>query len=130
MTEENRKEALEKERFIHLTTRGRKSGQPQTVELLFAYQDGEIYLMARAGDGAGTQWYRNLQADGSATAEIGGFVWKVEAQPVEDEAGTLERARALFREKYGEDAVRSMYEGTPRLPVRLRVLETADSAAS
>jgi deazaflavin-dependent oxidoreductase (nitroreductase family) len=127
MTERNQKEALERERFVHLTTRGRKSGQPRTVELLFAYEDGELYLMARAGDGAGTQWYRNLRADGSATAEIGGFVWKVQAQPVGDEASALEKARLLFRQKYGEEAVHSMYESTSRLPVKLRVLESASS---
>lgn len=130
MTERKQEEALDKERFVHLTTRGRKSGQPRTVELLFAYEDGEIYLMARAGEGAGTQWYRNLQADGSATAEIGGFVWKVEAQPVGDEASALEKARALFRQKYGAEAVHSMYESTPRLPVKLRLLENTDSPAS
>ncbi|HYC01067.1 MAG TPA: nitroreductase family deazaflavin-dependent oxidoreductase [Candidatus Limnocylindrales bacterium] len=55
-----------------LTTKGRKSGQPRTCPLTYFEDDGRYVLIAsNGGNDRHPAWYLNLQADPTATVDIG-----------------------------------------------------------
>ena len=110
---------LEQVEAIDLITQGRRTGRPHRVELWFVYRDRAIYVMAHArSHGRGTDWYQNLAADPHVAVEAGGRRWEGIAEPLPPEWVPVITGR--FREKYGAATVRRWYEGTPRLPVRIR----------
>jgi hypothetical protein len=51
--------ALERDRTIDITTRGRQSGEPQRIEIWFHNLDGRLYITGLPGR---RDWYANLQA--------------------------------------------------------------------
>jgi len=120
---------------LELVTTGRVSGQPHTVRLRFAYEDGVVWL--RTGERAsapnasgvhrGTQsdrtadWLRNLEHDPQARIRIGDAEMPVRYEPSVDTAADLRRAVELLREKYGAEWVGDWYLDAGRIPVRLRV---------
>ncbi len=55
--------------FAYLTTTGRRSGQAHRIEIWFAIENDAIFLMAGGRDRS--DWVRNLQANPSATIELG-----------------------------------------------------------
>lgn len=48
------------EKYIYITTRGRRTGNPHTVELWFAIAGGKIYL---SHEGKYTDWIQNIIKD-------------------------------------------------------------------
>lgn len=74
-----------------LTTTGRKSGKARTTPLLYV-EDGGRYVIVASVGGAPKHpaWYLNLQADPSATIEVGGRSLAVRAETAEEPE---ERAR-------------------------------------
>jgi len=73
--------------FADLTTIGRTSGLPRTVEMWFAVRDGVVYLLA--GGGQRAHWVRNIVADPTVRFRVGdrGLVGRgrVVTDPAEDE---------------------------------------------
>ena len=59
---------LKNEKFIFLTTKGRKTGKMHVVELWFANANDRIYL---SHEGAFTDWMKNIEKDGSVKMKIG-----------------------------------------------------------
>ena len=59
MTEEV-KNALEHDLTIDITTRGRRSGQPQRIEMWFHAVDGRVFITGLPGT---RDWYANMLAD-------------------------------------------------------------------
>jgi deazaflavin-dependent oxidoreductase (nitroreductase family) len=55
--------------FAYLTTSGRRSGRPHTVEIWFALDDGTVYLLSGGGDRS--DWVRNLRANPRVSIRIG-----------------------------------------------------------
>jgi deazaflavin-dependent oxidoreductase (nitroreductase family) len=83
--------------FCYLTTRGRVSGKPHRIEIWFAGAGGTLYLLA--GDGARSDWVRNLIADPSTTVQIGSVTLPAVARVVDDTAEAA-TARRLVAQKY------------------------------
>ena len=107
---------------LHLTTTGRSSGLPRRVELWFAYSEGCICLLAGSTeDGRPNNWYRNLQANPSASVEIGDLTLSVTMEPVEDPDSERAAIRGLFLAKFGQDIMDRFYNREGLIPVRLRV---------
>ena len=52
--------ALRRGGLIDITTRGRRTGEPRRIELVFFDFDGRLYISGRPGRRG---WYANLQAD-------------------------------------------------------------------
>ncbi len=102
---------------LDLTTTGRTSGRPRTVELWFAYTSGYLYFLT-----SDTHWRRNLSAHPEAEVRIKRRSFKARLEPAADETAAKAQAMALFRAKYGDDVMRQWYEGRDHVPVRLRVL--------
>lgn len=55
--------------FLYLTTRGRKSGQPRTIEIWFVERQGRYYLVAENRERA--QWVQNLLAEPAVELSVG-----------------------------------------------------------
>ena len=55
--------------FCYLTTVGRVSGRPHTIEIWFALQGPTLYLLSGGGDRS--DWVRNLSARPAVTVRIG-----------------------------------------------------------
>ena len=87
--------------FCYLTSTGRVSGRPHTIEIWFALEDHTLYLLSGGGDRS--DWVRNLLARPEVTVRLGrrdadglaGRARLVEAGSVEDEL-----ARRLVTAKY------------------------------
>ena len=58
--------------MLLLTTKGRSSGKPHTVPLMYI-EDGDRKLLVASfgGDDRDPQWFKNLMASGEATIEVG-----------------------------------------------------------
>ena len=55
--------------FCYLTTTGRVSGRPHTIEIWFALEEQTLYLLSGGGDRS--DWVRNLRASPEVTVRIG-----------------------------------------------------------
>ncbi|MBI2887344.1 MAG: nitroreductase family deazaflavin-dependent oxidoreductase [Chloroflexi bacterium] len=109
---------LQETEYLYLTTTGRATGLRRRVELWYALEQGQVYLLAGAREhGGGSNWYRNGLADPRVEVEIGGGRWQGAFEPLGE--GETERLLALFHRKYGEVTVRRWYRGVTRFPVRV-----------
>jgi deazaflavin-dependent oxidoreductase (nitroreductase family) len=89
--------ALADEDFCYLTTPGRVTGRPHTIEIWFAL-DGEVLYMLSGGRD-GSDWVKNLQRTPEVTVRIANERFEGHARVVED-AKEDELARRLLIEKY------------------------------
>lgn len=70
--------------MVLLTTTGRKSGEPRTVPLVYLDDDGIVTVFgSKGGAPSHPDWYLNLQADPTATVELGEDSFQATAQFVE-----------------------------------------------
>jgi deazaflavin-dependent oxidoreductase (nitroreductase family) len=90
---------IKNEKFVYLTTKGRKSGKDHVVELWFALVNGKVYL---SHEGEHTDWIKNLLKDTNVKLKIGGVSLTGEAKiaPAES-AERQEGMRALYGKYYG-----------------------------
>jgi deazaflavin-dependent oxidoreductase (nitroreductase family) len=72
--------------MLLLTTRGRRTGTPHTVPLLYL-RDGEALVVIASWGGRPNHphWYLNLEADAQANVQVLGKTWDVTAAPMEAE---------------------------------------------
>jgi deazaflavin-dependent oxidoreductase (nitroreductase family) len=91
-------DALADDDFCYLTTTGRRTGAPHTIEIWFGVDRGVVYLMG--GGRERSDWVRNLMAHPHVQVRIRDRVWDADARVVV--AGTDEdaRVRPLLRDKY------------------------------
>jgi len=92
--------SFDREQYLYLTTRGRKSGLPREIEIWFTYRDGCFYLIAEYPT---SNWLQNLQAYPDAQVRVGEDKFAARARMVSPATEPeLHRAVAeLSREKYG-----------------------------
>ena len=88
------------ESYCYLTTTGRVTGDPHTIEIWFDMTDdgAELYLLS--GGGARSDWVKNLRADPSVSVRIG-------SRQAEEHAGVARVIEAGDE----DDAVRRMLAG-------------------
>ncbi len=85
------------EKFIHLTTTGRKTGKPHMVELWFAVNDGKVYL---SHEGEETDWMKNIKKNEEVAFEIGGKRFTGKARYLKDREEETWTAKVWLYEKY------------------------------
>ena|ERR1051326_1431725 len=88
------------ERHCYLTTKGRISGEPRTVEIWFGLSGRTIYILA--GDGAEANWVKNARKTPDVTIRIGSNAFAASARQITDKTEDA-LARRLLREKYAGD---------------------------
>ncbi len=87
------------EKYIYITTIGRRSGNPHTVELWFAASIGKIYL---SHEGPYTDWMKNILKDSQVEFRIGNIKFKGKTRIV-SEMETFEVGKhALYLKYYGK----------------------------
>lgn len=88
---------LSAEPFCYLTTRGRNTGRPHTIEIWFGVSADRIYMLS--GGGRRADWVRNLIAHPNVTVRISEREWPGKASVV-DNAEEEAMARRLLASKY------------------------------
>jgi deazaflavin-dependent oxidoreductase (nitroreductase family) len=90
----------EREDYLYLTTRGRRSGLPREIEIWFTHRDGRFYVIA---EHAGSHWVDNLQADSEVQVRIAGksFAARARIVPAQSEPELNRAVRQLSSNKYG-----------------------------
>ena len=91
------------ELFCYLTTTGRRTGAPHTIEIWFGRESDDaptLYLMAGARDRS--DWVRNLMAEPCVTVRIGDNELSATARVLDPDGDADEdaRARRLLLAKY------------------------------
>jgi deazaflavin-dependent oxidoreductase (nitroreductase family) len=90
-------EDLDREEFCYVTTVGRRSGKPHTIEIWFAARTNTLYILAGGGESA--DWVQNLVVDPSAVVRIGDRAYRGRGRIVtEPDESAL--ARELIPTKY------------------------------
>ena len=73
--------------FCYVTTKGRRSGSPHTIEIWFALRGDTVYVLSGGGDSS--DWVKNLREDPTVGLRIGGHdlicKGRVVEDPLEDE---------------------------------------------
>lgn len=83
--------------YCYLTTKGRRSGSPHTIEIWFALHGEAVYLLAGGGDGS--DWVKNVRSDPTVGLRLGDRDLICKGRLVGDpEEDAL--ARRLLLEKY------------------------------
>jgi len=91
---------FDRELYLYLTTRGRKSGRPREIEIWFTHRDRRFYLIAEYPT---SNWVQNLRANPTAQVRVAGQTFSANARVVTAEAEPeLHRTIAeLSSKKYG-----------------------------
>jgi deazaflavin-dependent oxidoreductase (nitroreductase family) len=101
--------------YCYITTTGRVSGHPHTIEIWFSLHEARVYVLAGGGDAS--DWVKNLRANPTVGFRLGDRDLITKAHVVEDaEEDAL--ARRLLLEKYGHRYQGDLDEwGRTALPV-------------
>ena len=91
--------ALADESFCYLTTIGRVTGSPHTIEIWFAIDQRTVYMLSGNGAGQRADWVKNLMRKSDVRIRIGEHEFSGQARLVSDETED-ELARRLLLEKY------------------------------
>ncbi|NOK62570.1 MAG: nitroreductase family deazaflavin-dependent oxidoreductase [Chloroflexi bacterium AL-W] len=94
--------ALANEDFCYLTTTGRISGRPHTIEIWFVMNDHTLYMLSGARDRA--DWVKNLQRRPAVTVRIDQQHFKGHARVIGDqEEDALARHLVVGKYQPGEN---------------------------
>jgi deazaflavin-dependent oxidoreductase (nitroreductase family) len=97
---------LADEQYCYLTTTGRRTGRPHTIEIWFGLAGRTLYMLSGAGsqmpDGTGARadWVRNLQREPQVEVRIGESVYQGTARVVPPGGEEDSLARRLLLDKY------------------------------
>ena len=94
--------------FCYVTTTGRRTAAPHTIEIWFGLESDSFYLLAEGREKA--DWVRNLKAEPTVTVRMQDTTFDAVAREVTD-ADEQDRARRMLAAKYQD-----WTEGTPMSP--------------
>ncbi|HET9661364.1 MAG TPA: nitroreductase/quinone reductase family protein [Thermomicrobiales bacterium] len=86
------------EPFAYLTTTGRRTGAPHRIEIWFAVDNGQLYLLSGGRDRS--DWVQNLMANPDVSIELGTATFAGVAQALAPDTPEDRRARELLVQKY------------------------------
>ncbi len=95
------------QKFIHLTTEGRRTEKPHTVELWFAAGGDRVYL---SHEGNETDWMKNLKQNENVSFEIGGKSFTGKAHYVKEHTDEAWSGKVALYEKYYGEAGKEIIE--------------------
>jgi deazaflavin-dependent oxidoreductase (nitroreductase family) len=100
-------EKVVSEKLVHVTTTGRKTRNPHTVELWFAVRNGKVYL---SHEGSETDWMKNIEYTDQILFEIGGKNFTGRARILENGTEEAWEAKVALYEKYYGKASKEIIE--------------------
>ena len=83
--------------YCYLTTTGRVSGRPHTIEIWFALHEHTVYMLSGAGDRS--DWVKNILHSPAVQVKINGIMFSGQARVVNGVAEDAS-ARTLVSTKY------------------------------
>jgi deazaflavin-dependent oxidoreductase (nitroreductase family) len=89
---------LEKEQYLYLTTRGRKTRVPREIEIWFTHREGRFYIIAEY---ATSNWVQNLVAHPEVQVRVAENSFKARARVIPSETDLNRAVQQLSRDKYG-----------------------------
>ena len=89
---------FEKEQYLYLTTRGRKSGLPREIEIWFTHRDRNFYVIAEYPT---SNWVQNLIAYPEVHVRVAENRFKARARVIPIETDLSRAIQQLSRGKYG-----------------------------
>jgi deazaflavin-dependent oxidoreductase (nitroreductase family) len=119
--DEQVKHALERDRTIDITTRGRKTGRPHRIEIWFHNIDGHLYITGTPGR---RDWYANLLAHPEFTFHLKQSLRAVlpaRATPILDQVRRRTIIAAIHRKLGGHRDLEAWVGGSPLVAVELLV---------
>jgi deazaflavin-dependent oxidoreductase (nitroreductase family) len=119
--DEQMQHALECDRTIDITTKGRKTGQPRRKEIWFHNIDGHLYLTGTPGH---RDWYANLLAHPEFTFHLKQSVradLPARATPILDKARRRAIIARIHQKLGGYRDLEAWVEGSPLVAVELLV---------
>ncbi len=107
--------------FCYITTTGRKTGHPHTIEIWFAKHEDRVYVLS--GGAERSDWVRNIAANPTVALHLGDRDLITKAYVIEDPAEDA-LARRLLVEKYTPRYQDDLTEwGETALPVAIEWLD-------
>jgi deazaflavin-dependent oxidoreductase (nitroreductase family) len=96
----NLKSRFDQEKYLYLTTRGRKTGRPREIEIWFTHHEDRFYVIAEY---VTSHWVINLQSDSSVQVRVAGKTFSADARVLkpEREAELVKTVQELSSQKYG-----------------------------
>ena len=95
----SKKSNLDREQYLYLTTRGRRSGLPREIEIWFVSLAGRYYVIAEYPT---SNWVRNIRAHPEVRVRVANEEFSGKARVLAERSEALQRKiQALSREKYG-----------------------------
>jgi len=119
--DERIKRALERDRTIDITTKGRRTGQPRRTEIWFHNVDGRLYITGTPGR---RDWYANLLTHPEFTFHLKqsvGADLPARARPILDQARRRDILSAIHRKLGGYRDLDAWVQGSPLVAVELLV---------
>jgi deazaflavin-dependent oxidoreductase (nitroreductase family) len=87
------------EKYLYLTTRGRKSGQEREIEIWFTQLRGRFYVIAEYPT---SQWVQNIRVGSAVKVRVADEKFSAQARILpETEPDLRAEVQALSQEKYG-----------------------------
>jgi len=90
-------DAWASEDFCYITTTGRRTGKPHTIEIWFGVADGKLFVLSGSPR---SDWLKNLQADPHVLIRAGDSRGRPALAHVVDDPVEDAMARRLLAEKY------------------------------
>jgi deazaflavin-dependent oxidoreductase (nitroreductase family) len=108
---------LAQEQNCYLTTTGRKTGKPHTIEIWFAIDPASGTLYMLSGGGTRSDWVRNIQADPVVRVRIKDQTLTGTGRLVETSEEDYLARRLVVAKYYGRNEVASTGWEATALPV-------------
>jgi hypothetical protein len=105
-------DAMAKEKEVHLTTYGRKTGKESSVTIWIVTDGKKVYI--RSGQGMKRHWPKNLLERPDGTVQLDGKVVRFKSRHITDPAEARYSSK-LYGPKYG-DFVKPSDESDPLTP--------------
>lgn len=110
--------------YCYVTTTGRRTGSPHTIEIWFALHADTVYMLS--GGGETSDWVKNIRVDPTIGLRLGDRDMICRARIVEDEKEDA-LARRLLVEKYAPRYADDLEEwGRTALPVAIELPSTRE----
>jgi len=91
---------FDREKYLYLTTRGRKTGRPREIEIWFTHHQHRFYVIAEY---ATSNWVKNLQANPTVQCRVADQNFSAQARVLEaaSDDELVKTVRELSASKYG-----------------------------
>ena len=103
--------------YCYLTTHGRRTGNPHTIEIWFSLEGKTLYLLA--GNGERSDWVRNLRSQPQVEVRIDGVTYNAAGRVVtaiEEDQKVRQMLVLKYQSSYSDDLTSW---GQTALPVAL-----------